>query len=240
MRGEPWRRRMLETQLASWAQLRRDTILYAKESFTSMPLCAFPDGYVDPYPEFYAGLEELAKKGGAQVAALDFDGGVQRGIAGYFAKLGEVAGRLREIARREQRGEPPNGRDLDFINHLVSAQGRSAGCTIIIQPRGWYADLYYDRDDVWEHEPTIADVHTQPAEENGYPVGKVLHVGTCSPRLLAVDVESCGTRRTFRGYVASYYEKITTGFRRLDDGEWSSELGRHSPPEAAWLRDLIR
>ena len=40
----------LNTQLASWAELRHDTILYAKQSYTGGVTCEFPDAYVDPYP----------------------------------------------------------------------------------------------------------------------------------------------------------------------------------------------
>ncbi|MET0286830.1 MAG: DUF3160 domain-containing protein, partial [Polyangiales bacterium] len=48
---DAWQRRMLNTQLASWAELRHDTILYVKQSYTTGAECEFPDGHVDPYPE---------------------------------------------------------------------------------------------------------------------------------------------------------------------------------------------
>jgi hypothetical protein len=43
---EAWGRRLLNTQLGSWAQLRHDTLLYAKQSYTGIPLCEFPDAYI--------------------------------------------------------------------------------------------------------------------------------------------------------------------------------------------------
>ncbi|HTU60740.1 MAG TPA: DUF3160 domain-containing protein, partial [Polyangiales bacterium] len=45
---EAWGRRILNTQLTSWAQLRHDTLLYAKQSYTSAAVCEFPDAAVDP------------------------------------------------------------------------------------------------------------------------------------------------------------------------------------------------
>src|SRR5690606_36608389 len=60
-RSEAWGRRLLSTQLASWAELRHDTILYAKQSYTGAPSCEFPDAYLDPYPEFYAKVREYAE-----------------------------------------------------------------------------------------------------------------------------------------------------------------------------------
>jgi hypothetical protein len=57
---EPWQRRLLNTQLGSWAELRHDTILYVKQSYTSVSLCEFPDAYVEPYPEFFSAIERFA------------------------------------------------------------------------------------------------------------------------------------------------------------------------------------
>ncbi len=68
---EAWGRRLLSTQLASWAELRHDTLLYAKQSYTGGDTCEFPDAYVDPYPAFYARIAELAQHGVEIVGALD-------------------------------------------------------------------------------------------------------------------------------------------------------------------------
>ena len=46
LKGEAWRRKQLRTALASWAELRHDTILSAKQSYTSGVACEFPDAYV--------------------------------------------------------------------------------------------------------------------------------------------------------------------------------------------------
>ncbi|PSM32154.1 hypothetical protein BVG81_001835, partial [Haliangium sp. UPWRP_2] len=61
MATEAFGRRLLNTQLGSWAQLRHDTILYAKPSTASLT-CEFPDAYVDPYPAFYAALAQLGER----------------------------------------------------------------------------------------------------------------------------------------------------------------------------------
>jgi hypothetical protein len=61
MQTAAWADKMLQTQLASWAQLRHDTILYSKESYTGNVLCEYPAGYVEPYPEFYAAVAQYAR-----------------------------------------------------------------------------------------------------------------------------------------------------------------------------------
>lgn len=60
---EAWGRRILGTQLASWSQLRHNTILYAKQSCTSEPLCEFTDAAVDPYPDLYDAIARYAEDG---------------------------------------------------------------------------------------------------------------------------------------------------------------------------------
>ena len=54
MRRTAYQRKQLQTQLASWAELRHDTVLYGKQSYSMGILCEYPEGYVEPYPEFFA------------------------------------------------------------------------------------------------------------------------------------------------------------------------------------------
>jgi hypothetical protein len=60
---EGWGRRLTNTQLGSWSELRHDTILYAKQSYTAGMVCEFPDAYVDPYPELFRRLQRFAQQG---------------------------------------------------------------------------------------------------------------------------------------------------------------------------------
>ena len=57
-----WAMRTLNTQLASWTQLRHDTILYAKQSYTSGVLCYYPAGFVEPVPHFWARLQKMVER----------------------------------------------------------------------------------------------------------------------------------------------------------------------------------
>jgi hypothetical protein len=59
------------TQLASWAELRHDTVLYAKQSYTTSLGCSYPDAYVEPCPEFFRALGDFAKKGKEAAAGFD-------------------------------------------------------------------------------------------------------------------------------------------------------------------------
>jgi hypothetical protein len=242
-RTEPWGRRLLNTQLASWAQLRHDTILYVKQSYTTGAACEFPDAYVEPYPAFFAKLQAFALAGQAVIADLPLPTGSYLGpqIAAYFGKLDHVTGILREMAELQRQGLPHKPEHLAFINQAVNTE--PVGCTGPPGLRGWYADLFFDRNSALEFEPTIADVHTQPTDEAGNPVGKVLHVGTGWARLMITTVDTCMGPRAYAGVAFSYHEEITKDLERLDDKTWAKRfddnVGAVGPDEVSWMKDLI-
>jgi hypothetical protein len=56
MRTRAWAMKTLNTQLASWSQLRHDTILYAKQSYTGGDTCLYPTGFVEPRVEYFGNV----------------------------------------------------------------------------------------------------------------------------------------------------------------------------------------
>lgn len=228
-RSEAWGRRLLSTQLASWAELRHDTILYAKQSYTGGVTCDFPDAYVDPYPEFFAAIADYATKGTTLIEALDLGGSqLATSTTSHFAMLADVAGRLREMAEHERSGAELTPEMMAFINEAVVIQ---AVCGAADFQAGWYRKLFYNPQVAVELSPTIADVHTDPNS------GGVLHVGTGIPRLMVVVSEGCSGPRAYAGLAASYREVTTTGFQRLDDLTWETQF--MGQPEVPWMADLV-
>lgn len=82
-------------------------------------------------------------------------------------------------------------------------------------------------------------MHTQPTDEAGATVGRVLHVGTGKPRLMVVTIDTCDGPKAYVGLASSYFERITEGFERLDDDQWANELVDITPPEVTWMQDLV-
>lgn len=232
---EAWGRRMLNTQLSSWAELRHDTLLYAKQSYTAAAGCEYPDAYVDPYPAFYAKLEAFAARGQALVEALEFtDAHLRQRIADWFDNLADVSTTLREMAELQRRGEPFGEAHLAFVNDAVTLL--DGGC-VPMGLSGWYGRLFFDNEGAIEYSPTIADVHTQPTEADGAPVGKVLHVGTGLARMMVVTVETCEGPRAYVGPVSSYYETVTRDYERLTDPQWQGLVSGEQ--DVPWMRDLV-
>lgn len=238
MATEAWGRRLMNTQLASWAELRHDTILYAKQSYTGGVSCEFPDAYVDPYPEFFGAVEALAQHGRQVVLNLDL--GVQPqvidGIVAYFNELETHVAMLRAMAEQQRTGAAFSEAQMAFINQAVVVHN---GCGSPVDAEGWFSRLYYNRAKGAEWDPTIADVHTQPTDEVGNPVGKVMHVGTGGPRLMVVTVETCTGVNAYAGLVSSYFEQVTENFQRLNDEEWQQQISQQRPDDPTWMQDLV-
>jgi hypothetical protein len=235
---EAWGRRLLNAQHASWAELRHDTILYAKQSYTGGTVCEFPDAYVDPYPELFARIGQFASRGATLVAGLDFSQHEElaQRISGYFAELQSVAFTLQQMAENQRSGTSHSAEHMAFINETVALQG---GCGGPAGFTGWYARLFFRSGDAIELDPVIADVHTQPTDEGGNPVGRVLHVGTGMPRLMVVTADTCTGPRAYVGLASSYFERITENFDRLDDKRWKDSIVSATPEDVPWMKNIV-
>ncbi|MEI9954375.1 MAG: DUF3160 domain-containing protein [Pseudomonadota bacterium] len=236
-----WGRRILNTQLGSWAELRHDTLLYAKQSYTGVPGCTYPDAYVDPYPEFYGKLRLFAEQGVALADLLESSLSVGSGsLHSYFAKLASTLTTLEGMAKSQRAGTPFSAEQMAFVNRAVRIIKQDVTCTTIDAPDGWLSDLYFMPSTSIEASPTIADVHTQPADESGGIVGNVLHVGTGYPRLMVTTVDTCQGPRAYAGVTFAYHEQVTTNYLRLTDAGWAQQLKASTPPnDVPWLTPVI-
>ena len=83
-------------------------------------------------------------------------------------------------------------------------------------------------------------MHTQAADESGNVVGKVLHAGTGRARFMVMTADACTGARAYAGLVSSYYEQVTTDFKRLDDAAWADRFNSITPPASvAWMSDVV-
>lgn len=238
MRTEPWGRRLLAAQLASWAEARHDLVLYASQSYSMIPGCSYPAVYVDPYPALWDALGRWVERGRSVVSHARWDSAQERARwERYLAHAGDVLQRLGTLARQERAGQEPSAEQLAWANRAVNAHLQSVVCTSIeVVDAGWYFDLFEPRLQLGESRAVVADVHTAPADADGRPVGNVLHVGTGAPRELVVLAGPPGRERAYVGLGFTYLERVTTGFERLTDEQWRQSPTLARAPE--WLSSL--
>ncbi len=118
MQTNAWSDKELQTTLASWTELRHDTILYAKQSYTpritSIPPEETPGiGYVEPVPEFYQrllALTTMTRTGLTDLQALNETETYR------LNNLETLLRRLLSISALELKGKGLNESDYEFIH----------------------------------------------------------------------------------------------------------------------------
>ena len=238
MRTPAWRDRVVNTQLGSWAQLRHDTLLYAKQSYTGGVSCAHPDGFVEPYPAFYAALGTLAAVASETLVNVPFPNAWTKDwLSEFFANWSEKMAILGALATKELAGEPFDAEEIAFLKETI--QG-GMGCGEPVYS-GWYPKLFlYGGDKAGEYKPTIADVHTNP-NTGPLPGPDVLHVATGRVNLMVLTAETCEGPEAYVGPVFSYYEIDLPEIRRLADSDWEAMLAvpAEIPARPEWTASFL-
>ena len=255
MQNLKWQDKMLQSQLASWTQLRHDHLLYAKQSFTTGGIvCFFPDWYIEPYPEFYAAYGDFAATlqnvvGQLQIRNNPWGDRIKNNVIKYTERVQEVSVVLEQLAKKTLKNEPFTSAEEDFIQNTVIYHVDDRGGGLCGVPRfdtswdGWYRDLFYDDDD---KAALIADIHTNPTSDSRHPLypPRVLHVATghVSPMFFIADKGDGPS--LFVGPVFSYYEVIEKGNasqlpKRYTNDEWHKRLEAKDYPIApAWTESF--
>jgi len=220
MQGSAWQDKELNTALASWTELRHDTILYAKQSYTpgetSIP--PKPDrGYVEPVPEFYSRLLALTRMTRVGLDDMNVLDSEQRD---RLQGLEDVLSRLMVISVAELEGTELSEDDYDYIEHI--------GYTLKPLVEGL-------SDEKGAATTLIADVHT---DINSYSVVEEA-VGYVKFIAVAYTIPE-GRIVMGAGPVFSYYEFKWPMNDRLTDEKWTEMLEKGTnPPGPDWVNSFM-
>ena len=227
MQTAAWVDKDLNTALGSWAELRHDTILYAKQSETretgEPPIPPLIKGYVEPNPEVYARL--------AALAAFMRQGLNTRGILGAdsserLESFETLMIGLTGIAVKELENTVPSNSEYLLINNF--------GATIeAINSFPPDPGSYEQNTD--DFMAVIADVHTDPNTNT------VLEVGVGHPLNIYVVAPVEGTLTLTRGGVFAYHEFVwSLEDERLTDEEWQDlQSGPDAQPMPEWTASFL-
>ncbi len=245
MRTSAWADKTLNTQLASWTELRHDTVLYAKQSVTIVATCDYPAGYVEPRPEFWRRFQRMAEWGAdlmERTSLPETPSASSRNAADRAAFLRNFAHQLSILAwisDKELAGLDLSAEETLFLKDVVEVH-RSSGPPGY---RGWYPGLFYDGGpDCAKYDALVADVHTDPPA--GVPMwsgfkeeedpGCILEEATGGVELFLGAFNCGGNRTVYAGPVLSHYEWQTAIDVRLTDEDWRGILangGRPAQPD---------
>lgn len=237
MRTAAWQDKALNTRAASRGELRHDTLLYVKQSYSAGIGCEYPDAYVEPVPAFYARMERVGALGRTLMQDLEAVGYASPVAAEYFDNWEATMQTLHGIALKELDEQMLTGEEIEFLGETIEHE--IVGCGEEVYD-GWYPALFYDPDTVAEFKPTIADVHTAPTDEVGNERGWVKHMATGHPVLMVMTVPQCDGPRAYVGPISSYYDVVTENYDRWSNDDWRSELeGGGAPPRPSWTASFM-
>jgi hypothetical protein len=254
LRTKAWAMKSLNTQLASWTHLRHDTILYAKQSYTSKADCYYPAGFVEPVPHVWARFEKMVRRAAELLDRTPFPDGMltikdqreekqftfdarRKHQIAFLSNFAEHIGKLKTIAIKELEQEETTAEERKFLEDIVQ-KDRSSGHT---EYNGWYTKLFYkSTTDCGQPDPLVADVHTDvPTPLHGDP-GCVLHQGVGNVDLILIAIDNGKDRMMYAGPVLSHYEFEMPGIARKADSGWRAELAAgRLPPRPEWTRSYL-
>ena len=233
MKTMAWKDKSLQTALASWAQLRHDTILYVKQS---LAVAEGGDGdeevvkgYVEPNPEAWRRLLKLVVQ---TRELLGSRGLLVESVKDKLESFDDMVRFLLKCAEKELEGEPLSeedyrriqfiGGDMDYMALSIVSDGKALSWAEVIHPS--------DR-----NMACIADVHTADIRFGG--LGHVAleeAVGHAHEIFVVVPIE--GKLYLTRGAVMSYYEFLQPAKDRLTDERWQKMLAEgKAPPQPPWV-----
>lgn len=236
MQTDAWLDKQLNTVLGSWAELKHDTILYAKQVYAELgggpsgPDPVPPKGYVEPVPHFYARLSALTE--------MTLQGLGDRGLLNdldraSLERLLEVSAALQTMAEKELRGEPLTEEEYDQIRFFGGELERFVMAAADTDQADPFAPSFM------EEEPqaaVIADVATDPDPDNDGAANPVVleeAVGRINEIYVVVPIpQEDGSIRhqVAKGGVFSYYEFQWPANDRLTDEKWRAMLEAGEAP----------
>ena len=228
MQGVAWKDKTLNTSLASWTELRHDTILYGKQAVIE---CGgegkeppFVKGYVEPNVKFYERLLALTKQSRTGLESRKL---LPEKLKQKFEDFEDLLVFLTKVSNKELRGEKLTRDEYLDIRYIG---GKIEYMTVsVIGDNGATWELLSETE---KDMGVVADVHTggDKALEEG--VGRALEL------YVIVPIE--GKLYLTRGAAFSYYEFKHPVSDRLTDEKWQSLLKTgKAPAPPIWTKNFL-
>lgn len=230
MQSSAWQDKQLNAALGSWAELKHDTLLYAKQPYGGIGGCGWPmppaplvaPAYVEPVPEVYAriaALAEMTREG------LESRGLIER-IPRQYEFERTLGDRLSSIASRALAFKAMAERELQGLPLSAEEQASLRGFGDYLEEL-----VLWISGDQQQPDPAaiIADVATDPNTRHVLQVG----IGNVDELYVIAPIpqpDGSLALTVARGGVFSYYEFASP--KRLTDETWREMLASgEAPPQ---------
>ncbi|SEM49086.1 Protein of unknown function [Prevotella sp. ne3005] len=239
MQNPEWSKKDLNAALASWAELKHDAILYAKQPMGAEcggggPPEPVVKGYVEPNVAFWKKAIELLDNTEKLLKSQNL---LTEKISDATERMRDEAKFLLQLSEKELAGEEPSEEEYDQLKY-IGASFENISLDLLREPKqilsGWTDVQGVDR-----KVAIVADVYTANADNN--PNKSILFEAVGDADEIYVVVEIGGYLYLTRGAVLSYREFIQPIDQpRKTDEEWQKELEsnpRKGVPE--WMKRII-
>lgn len=238
MQTRGWRLKNLNTALASWAELKHNTLLYAEQPMAAqmgsggedMPE-AYLEGFVEPNIRFWNRAISLVETIEQKLRSYDL---LTDNMRQKSEGLLEMGNRLRKIVRQELKDQPLSPADKDYLRFIG---GDAEWLTLRLLDKEniqWYEVNATDK-----FMAVVADVYTYQGEQSENRGVLEEGVGFADELYVAVELPN-GDLTLMRGAVFSYYEFRQPINERLTDEEWQKMLQEERAPERpSWMQEVL-
>ena len=234
-----WDRKNLNAMLASWAELKHDAILYAKQPMGAE--CGgggLPEpvvkGYVEPNVGFWKKAVELLDN---TAKLLKEQKMLTEKVEAATTRIREEAEFLLRMSEKELAGKPISDEEYDQLK-CVGATFENISLDLVRQP-DQYLMGWSDVEGADKKVALVADVFTANADNN--PNKSILFEAVGDADEIFVVVEIDGYLYLTRGAVLSYREFIQPiDEPRLTDEEWQQQIEKEPRKGVpAWMQRIL-
>ena len=241
MQSPQWQKKNLNTALASWAELKHDAILYAKQPMLAECGDGGPEppvvkGYVEPNVKFWVKAIALVTRMDKVLTTYNLQTEKAKAV---YERIKEMAEFCRDISKKELNGGKITDEEYNQIE-IIGSTVENISLELVSEDnemlQGWSDVVSTDK-----KVAVVADVFTASGENVAIDNKCVLYEGVGPAYEIYVVVEIDGSLYLTRGAVLSYREFTRLlSDPRLTDEEWQQEL-KKSPTGGtpSWMKEII-
>lgn len=241
MQSPQWQKKNLDTALASWAELKHDAILYAKQPMLAECGDGGPEppvvkGYVEPNVKFWEKAIALVTRMDKVLTTYNLQTEKAKAV---YERIKEMAEFCRDISKKELNGGKITDEEYNQIE-IIGSTVENISLELVSEDnemlQGWSDVVSTDK-----KVAVVADVFTASGENVAIDNKCVLYEGVGPAYEIYVVVEIDGSLYLTRGAVLSYREFTRLlSDPRLTDEEWQQEL-KKSPTGGtpSWMKEII-
>ena len=241
MQSPQWQKKNLNTALSSWAELKHDAILYAKQPMLAECGDGGPEppvvkGYVEPNVKFWEKAIALVTRMDKVLTTYNLQTEKAKAV---YERIKEMAEFCRDISKKELNGGKITDEEYNQIE-IIGSTVENISLELVSEDnemlQGWSDVVSTDK-----KVAVVADVFTASGENVAIDNKCVLYEGVGPAYEIYVVVEIDGSLYLTRGAVLSYREFTRLlSDPRLTDEEWQQEL-KKSPTGGtpSWMKEII-